>query len=248
MQHFLGDFENRGLLVSRQSQAIGDSEINTISISDKIVDINYYRRGGEQVMPLYTKDTSNTKNTKKNKKDSTFTTKDSNNKESKGEWVENFTTEFRSFIDSKYNWSKEEIQANPAFFKEGTLSPEAILGYIYAVLFHKTYREKYIDFLKIDFPKIPFIESKELFLQYSALGLELINVHLMQDNNQSINQSIRGQIKMTCNIGINVARQYKMSGSWQCAIVTNTLVDRCLMGGGNTGAGTTFPLYLHQKV
>lgn len=189
MQHFLGDFENRGLLVSRQSQAIGDSEINTISISDKIVDINYYRRGGEQVMPLYTKDTSNTKNTKKNKKDSTFTTKDSNNKESKGEWVENFTTEFRSFIDSKYNWSKEEIQANPAFFKEGTLSPEAILGYIYAVLFHKTYREKYIDFLKIDFPKIPFIESKELFLQYSALGLELINVHLMQDNNQSINQS-----------------------------------------------------------
>ncbi|RDU70316.1 hypothetical protein CQA66_08545 [Helicobacter aurati] len=59
----------------------------------------------------------------------------------KPHWVENFTPEFREFIDSKYN---------------ERFSPEAILGYIYAVLFHKDYREKYIDFLKIDFPKIPY--------------------------------------------------------------------------------------------
>lgn len=83
------------------------------------------------------------------------------------EWVENFTPEFREFIDSKYNEH---------------FSPEQILGYIYAVLFHKTYREKYLDFLKIDFPKIPFVESKELFLEFSTLGQELIRTHLMADN------------------------------------------------------------------
>lgn len=81
-------------------------------------------------------------------------------------WIENFTQEFREFIDSKY---KEHF------------SPEQILGYIYAVLFHKDYREKYLDFLKIDFPKIPFVESKEKFLALSDLGLELLNTHLMAD-------------------------------------------------------------------
>ena len=140
-------------------------------------------------------------------------------------WVENFTQEFREFIDSKY---KEHF------------SPEQILGYIYAVLFHKDYREKYLDFLKIDFPKIPFVESKEKFLALSDLGLELLDTHLMREREQNI-------MRMTCNIGLNVARQYKVSGSWQCVIATNTLVDLSLMGGGNTGAGTIFPLYLHKE-
>lgn len=54
-------------------------------------------------------------------------------------------------------------------------------------------------------------------------------------------------MRMSCNIGLNVARQYKVSGSWQCVIATNTLVDLSLMGGGNTGAGTIFPLYLHKE-
>lgn len=80
---------------------------------------------------------------------------------------ENFTSEFRAFIDAKY---KQHF------------SPETILGYIYAVLHHKDYKEKYLDFLKIDFPKIPFVKSKEKFLELSKLGLKLINVHLMREN------------------------------------------------------------------
>ncbi|WP_304149586.1 type ISP restriction/modification enzyme [Helicobacter bilis] len=148
-------------------------------------------------------------------------------------WVENFTQNFREFIDSKY---KEHF------------SPEQILGYIYAVLFHKEYREKYLDFLKIDFPKIPFVESKEKFLALSDLGLELLDTHLMTDNTDREEKRREERImKMTCNIGLNVARQYKTSGSWQCVIATNTLVDLSLMGGGNTGAGTIFPLYLHKE-
>lgn len=87
--------------------------------------------------------------------------------ENQEEYIENFTPEFREFIDSKYNEH---------------FSPEQILGYIYAVLFHKDYREKYIDFLKIDFPKIPFVESKKKFLEFSTLGWELINTHLLQSD------------------------------------------------------------------
>lgn len=80
---------------------------------------------------------------------------------------ENLSPEFRNFIDKHY---KEHF------------SLEQILGYIYAVLFHKEYREKYLDFLKIDFPKIPFVESKEKFLEFSELGSRLISLHLLQDN------------------------------------------------------------------
>lgn len=80
---------------------------------------------------------------------------------------ENLNLEFRKFIDKHY---KEHF------------SPEQILGYIYAVLFHKEYREKYLDFLKIDFPKIPFVESKEKFLEFSELGSSLISLHLLQDD------------------------------------------------------------------
>nr|WP_317404183.1 type ISP restriction/modification enzyme [uncultured Helicobacter sp.] len=250
-QHFLQD-SNKALLLSRQSQAVGDNEFNAVFVSDKIVDLNFYRRGGEEVMPLYVKDSKTchtkpcevsikSKNTKKHNKDFSPTaqndkresqnenaeSQNNNTAESTMQWVENFTQNFREFIDSKY---KEHF------------SPEQILGYIYAVLFHKDYREKYLDFLKIDFPKIPFVESKEKFLALSDLGLELLDTHLMRERERE-----QKTMRMSCNIGLNVARQYKVSGSWQCVIATNTLVDLSLMGGGNTGAGTIFPLYLHKE-
>ena len=49
-------------------------------------------------------------------------------------------------------------------------------------MFCQTYREKYFEFLKIDFPKIPFTEDVKVFKQLSALGLELIEHHLLKRN------------------------------------------------------------------
>lgn len=60
-------------------------------------------------------------------------------------------------------------------------TPEDILGYIYAVLHSMTYREKYKDFLKVDFPRIPYPESLEKFNSISAKGKELIDIHLLKD-------------------------------------------------------------------
>lgn len=62
------------------------------------------------------------------------------------------------------------------------ITPEAILGYIYAVLHSPSYREKYKDFLKTDFPRIPFCEDFATFERMSALGWELINAHLMKSS------------------------------------------------------------------
>jgi predicted helicase len=59
-------------------------------------------------------------------------------------------------------------------------SPEQILYYVYAVLSSNLYREKYAEFLKIDFPRIPFTSNYELFLEAAKLGEELAEHHLLK--------------------------------------------------------------------
>ncbi len=88
---------------------------------------------------------------------------------------ENFSKEFRTFINQKYN---------------KIYTPEQILGYIYSILHSQTYRTKYAVFLKIDFPKIPFCETAEQFEKLSNLGLQLIEYHLLKNefhNNEYAN-------------------------------------------------------------
>jgi predicted helicase len=55
--------------------------------------------------------------------------------------IENLSSEFREFLDSRY---------------EHHYTPEELLGYIYAVLHTPTYRARYAEFLRIDFPRVPF--------------------------------------------------------------------------------------------
>jgi len=63
---------------------------------------------------------------------------------------------------------------------ETTFAPIDILDYIYAILHSPTYREKYKEFLKIDFPRVPFPNTKS-FWKYVALGKELRSFHLLEN-------------------------------------------------------------------
>jgi predicted helicase len=63
---------------------------------------------------------------------------------------------------------------------ENTFAPIDILDYIYAVLHSPTYREKYKEFLKIDFPRVPYPTDKETFWQLVKLGGELRQIHLLE--------------------------------------------------------------------
>ncbi|GAA7259151.1 DNA methyltransferase [Helicobacter pylori] len=87
-------------------------------------------------------------------------------------YTENFTPEFRSFIDKHYNHSFEPLE---------------ILGYVYALLYSPNYRKRYEDFLKADYPKILFTKNKDLFRALSLLGIELIGLHVL--NQESLNYS-----------------------------------------------------------
>jgi predicted helicase len=59
--------------------------------------------------------------------------------------------------------------------------PEAVLGYLYAVLHSPTYRARYAEFLKRDFPRVPLPPDKATFDALAQLGGALIDLHLLRD-------------------------------------------------------------------
>lgn len=79
---------------------------------------------------------------------------------------ENLSDEFRAFIDSRY---------------ENHYTVEEILGYIYAVLHAPAYRTRYAEFLRGDFPRVPFPEAADDFETLSGLGWGLVQAHMLRE-------------------------------------------------------------------
>lgn len=167
-EHFLKN-DNIGLISNR---SVALNIYRHTFITDMITDLHIMETANASayIFPLYLYNTPNAiKNIQsQDYGDTALFKKTASNPFQNADKIENFTVNFRKFIDEKYS---------------SHFSPEDILGYIYAVLFHKTYRTKYIDFIKIDFPKIPFTDSKDIFIKLSELGTQLYNIHLMKDNN-----------------------------------------------------------------
>lgn len=59
--------------------------------------------------------------------------------------------------------------------------PEELLAYIYAVLHSPSYRERYKEFLKVDFPRIPLPTSESEFVRLAQIGQQLIDLHMMRN-------------------------------------------------------------------
>ncbi|EPP1196366.1 type ISP restriction/modification enzyme [Campylobacter upsaliensis] len=81
--------------------------------------------------------------------------------------IPNFTPEFLAYKE-KHQILKDK-------------SPEEILAFIYANLYNPKYRSKYLEYLKIGFPKVSFEVSVKEFERFEKLGSELIKLHLMQE-------------------------------------------------------------------
>ncbi len=60
-----------------------------------------------------------------------------------------------------------------------TFTPEDLFGYIYAIFHSPTYRSRYAEFLKIDFPRVPITSDPALFWRLAGLGRELVSLHLL---------------------------------------------------------------------
>lgn len=162
MQHMLMD--NIGLAIGRQGQVVGDEySWNLALITDEIVDFNLFYRGGELLFPLYLYKPTEEKK-RKNPLQSLMLFEE----------------------EEKYGRDGKKANIAPKVFEQlekaykKKPAPEQILYYCYGVLYSNIYREKYAEFLKIDFPRIPFTTDDKLFLQMAELGEDLAQLHLLK--------------------------------------------------------------------
>ncbi len=86
---------------------------------------------------------------------------------------------------SQHQTKKEPNIPPPIFEKLETAyrqkpSPEDVLYYSYGVFYSNIYRETYREFLKIDFPRIPFTASGNVFREMGELGRKLGELHLLK--------------------------------------------------------------------
>ena len=158
----LGHFikENAGLIICRQGQAVGGDEWNVVFTCKYLTDQNIYRRGGGTVFPLYVYPETNGQQT-------ILPT---------AKRTPNLNTEIVKQIAEKLGLTF----TNEKETTENTFAPIDILDYIYGVLHSPNYREKYKEFLKIDFPRVPYPKDQNTFWQLVKLGEEIRQIHLLE--------------------------------------------------------------------
>ena len=87
----------------------------------------------------------------------------------------NINFEFLKVLAKKLHLLQEEPYGLPK-----DVMPEDIFNYAYAVFHSPTYRSRYAEFLKIDFPRLPLTSNLKLFRTLGAKGAELVALHLME--------------------------------------------------------------------
>ncbi|MBW6498125.1 MAG: N-6 DNA methylase [Bacteroidales bacterium] len=152
--------ENILLGIGRQGSAVGDIDWCLTTVSKHPVDANIFRRGGVNLFPLYLYPDNSGQQTIEH------TTKK----------IPNLNLEIVNLIESKIGLTFTSEKKR----EEKSFAPIDILDYIYAVLHSPSYRTKYKDFLKTDFPKIPYPKDPETFWQLVALGEQLREIHLLE--------------------------------------------------------------------
>ena len=173
--------DNMALLVGRQGQVCGNNRWNLVYIAKGIVDFNVFYRGGGNVFPLYVY--------KKNM--------------GKEERIVNFNKELYDKIAKGLNYLPcydDNVLVDPICDYNGVLYPQALFDYIYAVLHSPSYRERYKEFLKIDFPRIPYPTDWEKFRDLSELGEELRQLHLMEElpSKTGVTFPVAGSLQVDC--------------------------------------------------
>jgi predicted helicase len=90
------------------------------------------------------------------------------------------------FFEPKKDYEAKKPNISPTLIEQLTKnfkrapSPEQIFFYIYAVLYSNTYRTQYAEFLKTDFPRIPFTRDYRLFIRMGEYGKGLADLHLLK--------------------------------------------------------------------
>jgi predicted helicase len=152
--------ENIGLILVAQPQAANLNYFDCVYITSCLTDTNMFRRGGPSTFPLYLYPPTT------------------------GQQIIGQVTGRTPNLNAKYVKQIAEklglTFTNEKETTKDTFAPIDILDYIYAVLHSPTYREKYKEFLKIDFPRVPYPKDKGTFWQLVKLGGQIREIHLLE--------------------------------------------------------------------
>jgi len=185
VSHIIGK-ENLTLITVRQ--AVSSGEYMHFMVSESMSDnrVFYSNKGIPQIIPLYLYPEESTQQTLDGQPERT------------PNLDQKIVKEIAEKLGLKFVPEKEEVFAGPDPRSPGkgkgassreipdqvrddeVFAPIDLLDYIYAVLHSPSYREKYKEFLKIDFPRVPYPEDPEQFWQLVKLGGELRQIHLLE--------------------------------------------------------------------
>ena len=152
--------ENILLGIGRQGLAIGDLEWCLATVSKNPVDANMFRRGGVNLFPLYLYSEKTGQLSLEETSDRTPNL--------------NFEIVAEISKDLGLTFTNEKEKTR------NTFAPIDLLDYIYSVLHSPTYREKYKEFLKIDFPRVPYPKDAAIFWKLVQLGSQIRTIHLLE--------------------------------------------------------------------
>jgi predicted helicase len=158
--------ENLGLAIGRQGQVIGSKTWDIVFCSRAMTEFNFYRRGGNNLFPLYLYPS---KVKGYGPAGGWPTGKDDRRPNLTPDFVEAFADKLglKFTPDGQGDLKK-------------TFGPEDVFHYTYAVFHSPTYRSRYAEFLRIDFPRLPLTGDKALFARLVSLGGELVGLHLLE--------------------------------------------------------------------
>jgi predicted helicase len=119
------------------------------------------------------------------------------------ERIVNFNKEMYDKIAKGLNYLpcyEDNVLVDPISDYNGVLYPQDLFDYIYAVLHSPSYRERYKEFLKIDFPRILYPTDWEQFRDLAELGEELRQLHLMEDlpSKTGVTFPVAGSLQVDC--------------------------------------------------
>ncbi|MFW6109803.1 MAG: type ISP restriction/modification enzyme [Patescibacteria group bacterium] len=164
MQHMLKP--NLGLITNR---TIKTTNIDHFWVADKISDLHIIETANASAytFPLHLYKNNSINNCDKKGRHKSVKT------------LAIFDADESEYGNKKSNIAPKLFNALKNQFGKKT-TPEDIFYYIYSILYSNTYREKYQEFLKIDFPRIPFTADYEIFKELTNLGKSLVNLHLLK--------------------------------------------------------------------
>jgi predicted helicase len=151
MRHMMQ--ENLGLITRRQM--LPSHPCNYVFVSNHLISDGVIRsdnKGGESLFPLYFYPDP---------------------------YQKDLFSDLEESKERKPNISEKIFSALSATYKTKP-TPEDVFYYIYAVFYSDTFRTKYAEFLKTDFPRVPFTKDKRLFKKLAEYGKRLADLHLMQ--------------------------------------------------------------------